>query len=229
MAEGARVLAWDGPTRLFKWTLVLLVIDGWASNKFGGSWPAWHKWNGYLILTLILFRLMWGFVGGSTARFANFVALPGRALAYVKAAASGRPMKFLGHNPLGGWMVMALIGLVGLQAVSGLFAADEDRLVIEGPFVKFVASATVDFAAKWHHRIFDAIQIFAVLHIAANLFYTFVKKDPLIQGMARGWKPAADYVDQKSAQPGSWAAAAVCLAVAAAIVFGGIIAAGGKL
>ncbi len=229
MAGGARALAWDGPTRLFKWTLVLLVFDGWLSNEVGGAYPAWHKWNGYAVLTLIVFRIMWGFVGGSTARFANFIALPGRAIAYLKAAASGRPQKYLGHNPLGGWMVMALMVFVGLQAVSGLFSADEDRLVIEGPFVKFVSDATVSFAAKWHHRIFDAIEIFVLLHVAANLFYTFVKKDPLIQGMATGYKPAEPYVDEKSARPGSWGAAAVCFAIAAVIVFGGITLAGGKL
>lgn len=229
MAGGGRVLAWDGPTRLFKWSLVLLVFDGWLSNEVGGAYPAWHKWNGYAVLTLILFRVMWGFVGGSTARFTKFVALPGRALAYVKAAATGRPQKYLGHNPLGGWMVLALLALVGLQCISGLFSADEDRLVIEGPFVKLVGDATVSFAAKWHHRIFNAIEILVLLHVAANFFYTFVKREPLIQGMATGSKPAAPYVDEASARPGSWAAAAVCLAVAAAIVLGGITAAGGKL
>ncbi|MFO1135473.1 MAG: cytochrome b/b6 domain-containing protein [Rhodoblastus sp.] len=228
MAAGARALAWDGPTRLFKWSLVALVVDGWLSNAFGGSWPAWHKWNGYLALTLILFRLMWGFVGGSTARFANFVALPGRALAYLRAAA-GEPQRFLGHNPLGGWMVVALIGLVGLQCVSGLFAADEDRLVIEGPLVGLVADSTVSFAARWHHRLFDALQILVALHVVATLFYTFVRREPLIAAMVTGSKPRAPYVDQKTAQPGSWLAAGVCLAVAATIVFGGILAAGGKL
>ncbi|MCB1539691.1 MAG: cytochrome b/b6 domain-containing protein [Rhodoblastus sp.] len=228
-AGGARALAWDGPTRLFKWSLVLLVFDGWLSNAVGGSTPAWHKWNGYAALTLILFRVMWGFVGGSTARFANFVALPGRAFAYVKAAASGRPQKYLGHNPLGGWMVMALIALVGLQSVTGLFSADEDRLVIEGPLVKFVADATVSFAAKWHHRIFDAIEILVLLHVAVNLFYTFVKREPLIQGMATGWKPAEAYVDEATARPGSWGAASVCLIIAAVVVFGGITLMGGRL
>lgn len=229
MADGARALAWDGPTRLFKWSLVVLVVDGWLSNALGGSWPVWHKWNGYLALTLILFRVLWGFVGGSTARFANFVALPGRALAYVRFAVGGEPQRFLGHNPLGGWMVVALIGLVGLQCVSGLFSADEDRLVIDGPLVKLVADSTVSFAARWHHRVFDALQILVALHVVVTLFYTFVKREPLISGMVTGSKPLAPYVDQKTAQPGSWLAAAVCLAIAAAIVFGGITLAGGKL
>ena len=126
-------------------------------------------------------------------------------------------------------VALGLLGLVGLQAVSGLFAADEDRLVIDGPFVKFVSDATVSFAAKWHHRIFDAIEILVLLHVAANLFATFVKREPLIQGMATGYKPVEPYADEARARPGSWAAAAVCLAIAAAVVFGGILAAGGRL
>ena len=126
-------------------------------------------------------------------------------------------------------MVVALIGLVGLQCVSGLFAADEDRLVIEGPLVRLVADSTVSFAARWHHRLFDALQILVALHVVATLFYTFVRREPLIAAMVTGSKPRAPYVDQKTAQPGSWLAAGVCLAVAATIVFGGILAAGGKL
>ena len=224
-----RVAVWDLPVRVVHWTLVALLVGLVTTGLIGNEWLEWHMRLGKALIAVVLFRVLWGFAGSRNARFRTFVRGPRAAASYVRSRFERRPEIHVTHNPLGGWMVMALIGLVGLQALSGLFAADEDRLVIEGPFVKFVASATVDFAAKWHHRIFDAIQIFAVLHIAANLFYTFVKKDPLIQGMARGWKPAADYVDQKSAQPGSWAAAAVCLAVAAAIVFGGIIAAGGKL
>lgn len=100
------------------------------------------------------------------------------------------------------------------------------RLLLFVRGCRFQAEAWDEHAVP---RLFDAMEIFVLLHVAANLFYTFVKKDPLIQGMASGWKPAADYADQKSAQPGSWAAAAACFAVAAAIVFGGIIAAGGKL
>ena len=219
-------LAWDGPTRLFKWTLVALVVDGWVSNAYGGAVPAWHKWNGYAALVLVVFRLLWGLVGGSTARFSNFLAGPARALSYGRALLGGGGRSYLGHNPLGGWMIVVLLALVGAQAFSGLFSADEDRIVIEGPLASLVADSTVTFFARWHHRIFDAILIFATVHIAANVAYTFVKRDPLIKAMIVGRKPAADYADQHAAVPGSWTMAAACLVLAAIIVFGALLLAG---
>lgn len=144
-APGERTLAWDGPTRLFKWALVLLVFDGWLSNSYGDGYPYWHKWNGYAALVLIVFRLLWGFVGGSTARFSAFVAAPRRAFAYGLALLRGRNPRYLGHNPLGGWMVVALLAAVGLQATTGLFSADADRLIIEGPLAGRVSDAAVTF------------------------------------------------------------------------------------
>jgi cytochrome b len=225
----ARVLAWDGPTRVFKWLLVLLVLDGWLSNRFGAGFPAWHKWNGYAVLALIVFRLLWGFVGGSTARFSAFIAGPATSIAYIRAQIVGRPLKYLGHNPLGGWMIVALLAVAAAQCLTGLYAADQDRLIIEGPLAKTVADATVDFAARWHHRLFDMIEILAVLHIGANVFYTFVKRDPLIPAMVTGGKPAEDFADMPTAIPGSWARAALCLLAAIALVFGAVTLAGGRI
>jgi cytochrome b len=225
----ARVLAWDGPTRVFKWLLVLLVVDGWLSNKYGAGYPPWHKWNGYTVLVLIVFRLLWGFVGGTTARFSAFVAGPGAVIAYFRAQIVGRPLKYLGHNPVGGWMILALLAVVAAQCLTGLFSADQDRLVIEGPLAATVADATVDFAARWHARIFTAIEILAVLHIAANVFYSFVKRDPLISAMVTGGKPSEDFADMPRAIPGSWTRAALCLVAAIVLVFGAIALAGGRV
>jgi len=222
--DDPRVLAWDGPTRAFKWALVALVLGGWLSNKFGASVPAWHKWNGYAVLILIVFRILWGFVGGTTARFASFVAGPRRALDYLRGGVA-----YLGHNPVGGWMVLALLALVAGQCLTGLYSADEDRVVIDGPLARTVTDATIDFAARWHHRLFDALKILVVLHIAANVFYTWVKRDPLIPAMISGRKAIHAYADAKFAEPGPWGRAAFCLMVAAGLVLGGIIAAGGKI
>jgi cytochrome b len=221
--DKSSALAWDGPTRLFKWTLVLVVFDGWLSNRYGASVPAWHKWNGYAALVLIVFRLLWGVGGGSTARFSNFVVGPGGLLAYLRGGA-----KYLGHNPLGGLMVIALLALVAAQAMTGLFAADEDRLIIEGPLAKTVSDGVVDFAARWHHRIFDGLEIGIALHIAANVVYALVRREPLVRAMVTGSKPAGSYADMASAVPGSWSRAAACLVAAAALVFGALYAAGGS-
>lgn len=227
--EGRQVLAWDFPTRAFKWTLVALVVSAWASNKFGGAMPNWHKWTGYAILVLLVFRLLWGFVGGSTARFANFVRGPRAALSYGLALLQGRSPKYLGHNPLGGAMVIALLLALGAQAVLGLYSGDHDRLIIDGPLARTVSDSTVALAARWHHRVFDLLKILIVLHIAANLYYAFVKREPLIKGMATGYKPAAAYVDAPAARAGSPLAALLCLLAAIVIVFGGILALGGKI
>lgn len=218
-----RVLAWDGPTRLFKWSLVLAVVDGWASNRFGASSPAWHIWNGYAALTLIVFRLLWGFVGGSTARFASFVAGPRRVLDYLR-----RRRAYLGHNPLGGWMVLALLAVVAAQCLTGLYSADEDRLIIAGPLARTVAAAAVDFAARWHHRIFVGLEALVALHVLANLYFAFVRREPLISAMIAGRKPAACFADMPAARPGQWTTAALCLAAAAAFVVGGVLAAGAR-
>lgn len=226
---GGKVLAWDFPTRIFKWTLVALVASAWASNKFGGGMPNWHKWTGYAILVLIVFRLLWGFVGGSTARFASFVRGPGAALSYGLSFLQGRTPKYLGHNPLGGAMVIAILIALAAQAVLGLYAGDDDRLIIDGPLARTVSNSAVTIAARWHHRVFDLLKILIVLHVAANLYYAFVKREPLIKGMATGYKPAADYVDAPAARPGSPMAALGCLIAAVVIVFGGIVALGGKI
>ena len=213
-----KVLAWDLPTRIFKWVLVALVVSAWVSNKWGGAVPTWHVWNGYAILVAVVFRLLWGVFGGSTARFSSFVAAPGRAIAYGLALLKGREGHFLGHNPLGGWMVVALLLLLGAQAVTGLYAADSDRLIIEGPLAKTVGDATVTFASHWHHRLFNLLKIAVVLHVAAVIFHSVVKRDRLVPAMVTGLKPAKPYDDAAVATPASWGVALGCLAAAGLIV-----------
>ena len=222
-----KVLAWDLPTRLFKWALVVTIAVAWASDKLGGGDPELHVLNGRIVLTLVVFRLLWGLVGGSTSRFAGFLAGPGTAVAYGLALIRGREGHYLGHNPLGGWMVMVLLALSGAMAVTGLFNADVDRMIIEGPLVKTVADATVTLAHKLHHKIFDVLLICIVLHVAAVAFHAVVKKERLVPAMVTGLKPAAAYVDAPRAAPGAVALALACLVAAAAIVWLGIRAAGG--
>ncbi|MBV8849292.1 MAG: cytochrome b/b6 domain-containing protein [Methylobacteriaceae bacterium] len=224
-----KVLAWDLPTRIFKWGLVLLVADAWISNKFGGSMPAWHKWNGYAILVLIVFRLLWGFVGGSTSRFAAFAASPSRALVYARDIfIAGRARRFLGHNPAGAYMIFALLIAVALQAIAGLYSADEDRLIIEGPLAKTISDSDVDRMSSFHASWFNVILVLAAIHIAVNLLYGFIKRDPVIQAMISGSKPRANYEDQQEARPGAPLAALACGLAAIVVVFGGIFALGGN-
>lgn len=223
-----RVLAWDVPTRLFKWALVLLVVDAWLSNKYGAATSAWHKWNGYAVLVAVVFRILWGFFGGSTARFSHFVR-PWKALVYLPSLFRIPGTQYLGHNPLGGLWIVAILGLCFLQGALGLYSSDEDRVVIEGPLASTVSSATVDAATHWHGVIFDAIMWLAVLHLAAVFFYDILKGYGLLPAMIWGTKPGAFYADEQEAAPGSPVTALLCLLAAVVLVFGAIAALGGSV
>jgi cytochrome b len=228
LKESHFVKAWDLPTRLFKWLLVLLVVLAWVSNKYGGAVPMWHKANGYAILVLIVFRILWGFAGGSTARFGAFLKGPKAVSSYVMALFARRQLPYLGHNPLGGWMIMGLLAILALQGVLGLYAADEDRLIIEGPLAKTVSEAAVDRAAHFHRLGFDLILWLAAVHIAANIVYDVAGKSGLTRAMISGRKPRAAYIDQPEAIPASWSTASLCFIVAITVVFGGIALFGGN-
>jgi len=228
------VRAWDLPTRVFHWTLVLAILSAWVSfryaEKVGDTTLLWHRWNGYAILVLLVWRVLWGFAGSSTSRFSSFVRWPGEAIGYGLAIAKGRPRHYLGHNPLGTWMVLALLGTVGLQAGIGLFTVEHNDIAW-GPLYRLVSEETYKKLSHWHLWIFYwAILPLIAIHITANALYGAIAKDPLIAAMVTGRKPAQDYADELEAQIVGRPVlrALVCLAVAAAIVFGGIIALGGK-
>jgi cytochrome b len=229
-----KVRAWDIPTRLFHWTLVLLIFCSWASfefaEKLGDTSLKWHRWNGYAILVLVVFRLLWGFVGSSTSRFVNFVRWPWVAAGYGLDLLRGRDRHFLGHNPLGTYMVLALLALVAGQGILGLYTLEHNDLVA-GPLKITASEEWVKRASYLHVRGFNVILAFAALHVLANVLYGVVKKDPLITAMITGKKPADDYEDEAEARLAGSAAvrALICLAVAAGIVFGGITALGGKI
>jgi cytochrome b len=219
------VLAWDLPTRLAKWALAVLVGLAFASKYYGDVGLVWHMWNGLAILILVVFRLLWGLVGGSTARFARFLASPGGALFYAVSVLRGRSPRYLGHNPLGGWMVLALLAIVAAQGVTGLFTTDD--IIVDGPLVRVAGEGWIERASALHQDIYWWLLALIALHVLANLAYSLFGKDNLVLAMLTGRKPRAHYVDQAAATPGSIVLALACLAVAAVGVFGGIALAGG--
>jgi cytochrome b len=223
------VRAWDLPTRLFHWSFVVLVAAAWVSRKYGDAGLVWHTWNGYAILTLIVFRILWGFVGGSTARFASFVPEPVTALIYGKDFLLRRPRYYLGHNPLGGAMVYALLLIIAAQAVIGLFSFDDHDSIAGGPLSGKLGEEWVAYLTSWHVKIFDYILILIGLHIFANLLYLVWKRENLVKAMITGRKPRHPYEDMPEARYGSLGLAFVCLLLAAAIVLGGIWLAGGSI
>jgi cytochrome b len=207
----------------------LLIIDAWTSNKFGSATPYWHKWNGYFILVLIVFRFLWGFFGGSTAVFSSFIASPPRIAAYARCLISGKAGLYLGHNPIGGLIIAVMLSLVAFQCTTGLFSSDPDHLIIEGPLAFKLSDASVDQVSRLHGLGFNLILGLSILHIAGNLFHDLFKKEGLILAMLTGRKRAAVYTDQSAAKFGSVRTALLCLGFAVLIVFGTIFALGGKL
>src|SRR5512136_1720920 len=131
-ASAPRGPAWDLPTRIFHWTLVALIVCAWATFEFSEELDdprlVWHRWNGLALLSLIVWRVLWGFMGPGNARFTSFVRGPGAALRYARDLLSGTPRHFLGHNPLGSFIILALIGLVAAIGTLGLFALEHNDL-----------------------------------------------------------------------------------------------------
>ena len=179
------VNVWDLPTRLFHWTLVGLMILQWWSAENSDTMD-WHLRGGYVVLTLVLFRLIWGFMGSDTARFSDFLRGPGAALAYVKALVRGETPLYLGHNPMGGWSIVALLTLLLIQTGTGLFANDD--ILIEGPLYDWVSKSASDWLTTVHKLNFNLLLLVIAVHISAVLFYLLVKRENLIHPMLSGRK-----------------------------------------
>lgn len=208
------VSVWDWPVRLFHWVLVTLLAGSWASAEAGVEYMHWHMRCGYGVLALLLFRMLWGLWGSINARFAGFVRGPRAVLAYVRAWFSRQPRHYLGHNPLGGWMVVALLLLLAVQAGSGLFANDD--IFTEGPLYSLVGKDTSDLLTFIHKRNFNLLLLAVGLHVTAVLLYLW-RGENLLKAMFTGRKPAGAYEDQPGVMAPLWWAA-VCLALAAAAV-----------
>ena len=212
-----RVKVWDLPVRIFHWALVLLILFSWWSGKEGGNVMQYHMWSGYAILTLILFRLAWGFLGSSSARFAGFVSGPRVALAYARTLPVRAAGVHMGHNPLGGWSVLLLLACVLVQAATGLFSNDD--IVTEGPLYKLVSKTTSDFLTAIHYYNFYFLLALAALHIGAVLFYLFYKSDNLIKPMFTGYKSRPVDASAEPQRIAGNSLAAVLVAIAAAAVY----------
>src|SRR5256885_9615831 len=175
-----KVRIWDLPVRLFHWTLVVLLLPSYFSGRAGGEWMKLHFWSGCTILILLLFRIAWGFVGSTTARFSHFVKGPAACFVYLKNFATGRPTYDVGHNPVGGVMVVVLIFAVLAQAVAGLFSADTDLGTVNGPLANIIADKWVDRLTAFHEYWVNIIIVLAALHILAAFTYLVLKRQNLI-------------------------------------------------
>lgn len=182
-APAVRARLWDGPTRLVHWALVALVVFSWWSAE--ERHMEWHRWSGYAVIGLVVFRLIWGFVGSRTAQFASFVRGPKATLAYARTLPSRVHAVALGHNPLGAWSVLAILAALLAQVTTGLFAVDVDGLE-SGPLSDRVSFDTGRQFAEWHEWSFTALQVLIALHVAAILFYALYKRADLVRPMVTG-------------------------------------------
>ena len=199
-----RVRIWDLPTRLFHWTLVGLIGFSWWSAE--EEHLDWHIWSGLAVLSLLVFRLLWGLIGSSTARFVNFVRGPTSIFAYLKDMKGWRP---IGHSPLGALSVLAMLGAIAVQVGLGLFSTDKDGLY-EGPLAYLVSLDASEEIADLHEDWFDVLLVLIGLHLAALLFYRLVLGKKLIGPMITGRGVIEAGVEPM--KRGRWWAALVCLA-----------------
>ena len=204
-----KIRLWDLPTRLFHWLLVLCVLAAVVSGQLGGSLIDWHGRIGLLIVGLLAFRLVWGIVGSTYARFRQFVPTPARIKAYLRGEWRGE-----GHNPLGALAVLGLLGLLIAQVSTGLFSNDDIAFV--GPLFDLVSKNLSNRLTGIHHLLSNLLIALVVLHVAAIAFYARVKKQSLVKPMITGWKEG----EGESASGGGWLALIVALAFAGAVVYG---------
>ncbi len=192
---------WDLPTRVFHWSLVACIGYSWWSAEYGDL--IWHQRSGFIVLTLIIFRILWGIWGSSTSRFSHFIRGPKKVFEYIKtlptkktSIESNHPEYPVGHNPLGGWSVIALLIVILGQIILGLFAEDVDGLD-SGPLSYLVSYDIGRWAAKTHEDVFNILLILIIIHVIAVFFYLFYKKNNLIKPMFTGNKPSPTHASPK--------------------------------
>jgi cytochrome b len=174
-------LVWDLPVRVTHWLLVACVAGCWATHYAGVEWFQWHRRLGYGALVLVAFRIVWGFVGTRHARFSSFLRGPRAIIEYLR---SGR--ETIGHNPLGALGVVALLGLLGSQAATGLFANDE--IMNAGPFYGWIAPESSNRLTSLHRTNSDWLLAMIALHVLAVGWYVFVRRRALVRAMVTGCK-----------------------------------------
>lgn len=202
-----KVPIWDLPTRLFHWTLAGLIAFSWWSAEY--HYDDLHIWSGMGVMTLVLFRILWGLFGSSTARFANFVRGPSAVMGYLR----GGGWRGIGHSPLGALSVVALLAVVAVQVGLGLIASDEDGLM-QGPLARLVSMDTADWARELHETLFNVLLSLIALHVVAIIFYKFRGRG-LLKPMITGSGEIEPGVE--SMRPSKGWVAIICLIAAIAI------------
>jgi cytochrome b len=211
-----RIRVWDLPTRLFHWLLAICVVALVVTAKVEGG-TEWHARIGTTVLALLLFRLVWGFIGGHWSRFSSFAYAPGKVLDYL--GGRGHPDHLVGHNPLGAASVFAMLLVLLAQATTGLFTDDEAGFT--GPLNRFVSTARGLALTSYHRHVGQWLVLALVgLHVAAIGYYQWRKRQRLVRPMITGDKEVAHAAPSARDDAGSRTlAAAVALACAGLVTW----------
>jgi cytochrome b len=211
------VPVWDWPVRVVHWTIALLVAAQIATGLIGNEALVWHMRCGEALLALVLFRVIWGFAGSGNARFSSFVRGPGAVLSYVRSLFRPPHEVHATHNPIGGWMVIALLLAMLVQAGTGL--CTQDDIGNEGPLVKLVSGDLSESLGYLHRRVWWVVAGLASLHILAVIGYFAVLGDDLISPMVTGTKRLPARVANAANAASSSTRALVLLAALAALMW----------
>lgn len=205
-----QIVVWDLPLRLFHWLLALCVTGALVTVSLGGNWMVWHERFGLSVLGLLTFRLVWGLVGGTYARFGNFFPTPSRVSQYLRGQ-----WQELGHNPLGAFSVFAMLGLFAFQALTGLFSSDD--VAFYGPLTRLVDSDVISLLSGWHRSTEELIYVVIGLHILAIVVYRLRGKK-LVGAMLHGRKTLTQQ-PQTEVESGGGLALSIALIIAIGMVW----------
>ena len=211
------VRIWDLPVRLFHWLIVALIIVSFITGHVGGNAMRIHELSGFSILTLVLFRLAWGFLGSTHARFADFVRGFAAARSYAAVLWSGKSTRYAGHNPLGGWMVLLLLLCLLVQAGTGLFSNDD--IMTEGPLMRHISKEVSDRISLIHEINSYVLAGLVAVHVAAAFYYLLRKRENLIWPLITGRKVVPVDETIEDYRGGKLWLAAALLAVCAGVVW----------
>ncbi len=213
---------WDLPVRICHWSLVVLIIFQYLSAEVlnDSILPnpiQWHFYAGYCILAVVLFRVLWGFLGTKHARFKDFVVGPSKLFSYFNQKHNNTT--YLGHNPAGAFSVLALLSLILSQAISGLFITDD--IFNDGPYYGVLSDQYQDWMNAIHHNAFDLLLVFIGLHVLAILYYRYIKHQSLTKSMVTGYKEIENKEQLLTTKDDTfpWANFFVCLILTASTMY----------
>ncbi|MFC1673695.1 cytochrome b/b6 domain-containing protein [Pseudomonadota bacterium] len=205
------VKVWDFPTRIFHWTFAVAVVLAYVSSEADGSAFWIHVYSGTILLGFVVFRAVWGVIGSRYAQFGDFVHGPDKVSDYTKRLMTFRPPYSVGHNPLGGWMVMALLAVVLLAVLTGMMTTEDGYV---GP----LAHIGGGLFGEAHEGLGSFVMVLVGAHIVGVVVHGFISRENLPRAMMTGDKHVPADVKAEDIKPVGIVRPLIALAIAMATV-----------